>query len=141
HCWRAEALVRLENHAEARRSFDAYLKDPRPLPQPQVLAHVYLGRGLTRAKLGDDRGAIDDYNQALRLWPDSLTCAWRGWAYLAVNAPWLARGDFDKEVKLKLDYAEAWCGLGLAQARLGQADEAWAAAAQALKHGSMDAQV
>jgi tetratricopeptide (TPR) repeat protein len=135
HLWRAEALLGQKKYAQAQTSFDDYLRAARPLPKRDELAHVYLGRGLTRAQRGNYPGAIEDYSRALDLRPDSFTRTYRGWAYLAGNAVQLARHDFDEAIRLKPDNGDAWSGRGLIDARQGQVHEARQAAEQALRHG------
>src|SRR5262249_28145659 len=94
HLRRAEALLRQELYAEAERSFGDYLRAAQRTPKPEELAHVYLGRGLTRARLRDYPGAIDDYNHALALQPDSPARTHRGWVYLlACKDPLMAQRD------------------------------------------------
>jgi tetratricopeptide (TPR) repeat protein len=131
---RAEALLKLEKYAEAQRCFDDYLRAARPPPQREVLAHVYLGLGLTRARLGDYPGAIADYNRAVELQPDSFTRTLRGWAYLADKDTTMARRDFDEAIRLKRNNSDAWCGRGLIHARQGQVQAACEAAERALQH-------
>jgi tetratricopeptide (TPR) repeat protein len=135
HLWRAEALLGQKKYVEAEGSFDDYLRAARPLPKRAELAHVYLGRGLTRAQRGNYPGAIEDYSRALDLRPDSFTRTYRGWAYLADNAVLMARGDFDEAIRLKPDNGDAWSGRGFVQAKEGHAQEADRDARQALKHG------
>jgi tetratricopeptide (TPR) repeat protein len=135
HRWRAEALVGQKQYAQAEASFGDYLRAARRVPIGEELAHVYLGRGLTRAKQRNYPGAIDDYTHALDLRPDSYTRTYRGWAYLADNAVRLAQRDFDEAVQLKPDNGSAWSGRGLIHARRGQVEEAEAAAERALRHG------
>jgi tetratricopeptide (TPR) repeat protein len=133
YCWRADALYGEKKYAEARNSFDSYLKVARPRLKPEVLAHVYLGRGLTRIWLDDYPGAIDDYNHALWLLPDSSTHTHRGWAYLALKNLEMALRDFDEAIRLDRKNADARCGRGLVQAKRGRVWEARAEAAHALK--------
>jgi tetratricopeptide (TPR) repeat protein len=130
---RAEALLKDEKYPEARDSYDRYLKAAPPPVNPDVLAHVYLRRGLTRAQLNDNTGAIDDYTHSLGLQPDSITRTFRGWAYLALKSLEMALLDFDEAIRLDRENADARCGRGLVQAKQGRFWEARAEAAGALE--------
>ncbi len=126
--WRAEALVKLKRHQEAAQSLDQYFTTggkPRP--------EVYRVRGLVRVKLGDLRGAIQDYTRALELKPDAAVYSSRGWAYHAVSAPRLALPDFQEAIRLNPEDGDAYNGRGYAYMRTGQYPAAIADAEAALK--------
>jgi tetratricopeptide (TPR) repeat protein len=130
---RCKALRKGNKYEQARDSCDKYLKAAPPLVKPDVLAHVYQGRGLIRAQMKDYPGAIDDYTYSLRLQPDSITRTFRGWAYLAINDLAMALRDFDEAIRLDRKNAHACCGRGLVLARRGRVEEAHADAARVLE--------
>jgi tetratricopeptide (TPR) repeat protein len=59
----------------------------------------------------------------------------RGWAYLVYDAPRLALFDFKSAIKLNPADADAFCGRGMAQARLGDHRTAVDDALEALRLG------
>ncbi len=109
HQARGEALLELGRYTEAAAAMDRYqAKGP-----PQALASR--ARGLCRAKLGQYPGAIEDYTRALEIEraegkpADAPTLAYRGWAYLVMDAPKLAVRDFDAAVQLSGTHRAAEC--------------------------------
>jgi tetratricopeptide (TPR) repeat protein len=130
HRWCADLLLRLGRNEAAVAALDRYAKDGPPE------ASVHRDRGLALARLGRYSEALEDYTLALRLDPtDVTTYLRRGWHYaLLVNAPRLARDDFEAAVRLKAD-GEAYHGLAYARVRLGQLPEALAAVEQGQKVG------
>jgi serine/threonine protein kinase/predicted Zn-dependent protease len=126
---RAEALFRLGRFAEVVEAFDRYLETGKPLEL------VYRGRGLARAELGQYPGAIEDFTKALELHPTSAVQAYRGWAYLIVDAPKLAMRDFELAIELDPKNGDAYSGRGFARARLGLHREALRDATEALRQG------
>jgi tetratricopeptide (TPR) repeat protein len=130
HRWRAEALLKLNRYEQALRSFDQYLaRGGRPA------ADVYVARGLLRARAGRYAEAVGDYGQALALEPDSATFAYRGWVYLARQAPQPALDDFDAALRLDPDNGDARGGRGAALVHLGRLGEAVADAEKAVRSG------
>jgi tetratricopeptide (TPR) repeat protein len=123
----AYLLLGQQGFAEANSAFTAYLDRGPPR------AEVYLARGLTRVKLGDYPGAVEDYSRALQMRPDSKTRAHRGWAYLALEAPRLALADFQEALRLDRDSADAYNGRGIARVRLGRYREAVGDAEEAVR--------
>jgi tetratricopeptide (TPR) repeat protein len=134
---RARARVELREFKEAVADLDEYLRNHPPDTAPDVLADAYVLRGLTRAeiasraKVPDYSGAIDDYDRALRLRPNSPTHAYRGWAHLVSGELLLARADFTKAIDRSKHNWDAYNGRGLVHARLGCCDEALKDAARA----------
>jgi tetratricopeptide (TPR) repeat protein len=126
---RAEALFRMGRFDEVVTAFDRYLETGKPIEL------VYRGRGLARAELGQYPGAIDDFTKALELHPTSAVQAYRGWAYLVVDAPKLAMRDFELAIELDSSNGDAYNGRGFARAKLGLHREALRDAAEALRHG------
>jgi tetratricopeptide (TPR) repeat protein len=119
HLGKAEALFQLERYPEAAAALDGYLKHPNPAAGPKVLADVYRARGLTGAKLGHYADAIADFTLALSYQEDSVTHAYRGWAYLVSKAPELALPDFDKAIALDKNNGDAYYGRGSVRVKLG----------------------
>jgi tetratricopeptide (TPR) repeat protein len=138
HLGRAEALFKLERYKEALQALDHYLKRPKA-PGPKILAEVYRARGLTRVKLGHYADGIADFTLALNLREDSITHAYRGWAYLVSKAPQLALIDFEKAIELEKNNADAYTGRGLVRmklaVKLSDYQEAVADAEKALGRG------
>jgi serine/threonine protein kinase/lipoprotein NlpI len=139
HLGRAETLFKLENYHEAVLSLDHYLNQPGRGARPEVLADVHRARGLTEVKLGRYADAIADFTLVLSLKEDSVTHAYRGWAYLVSKAPQLALPDFDKAIQLDPNNGDAYNGRGAARVKLGvslsQYQEAIADAEKALYYG------
>jgi tetratricopeptide (TPR) repeat protein len=104
HFGRGAALFQLKDFKEAARAFDAAVKAGRQS------ADVYRLRAHSRAKLGDQAGAVEDFTRALALRPDEARL-WteRGLTYLLA---WerVARKDFDEAIRLNPDDAQAYLG-------------------------------
>jgi tetratricopeptide (TPR) repeat protein len=138
-----EAQMERKQYQEAVLSLDRYLEigevaaaDGRLRAAARTrLATAYGLRGLAREKLGDYAAAVGDFTQALRLRPTSTVAAYRGWAYLAQEAPRLAVPDFTQAIRLNPHNGDAYNGRGTAQARLGNHQAAVADAEQALRLG------
>lgn len=100
HQFRAEALLELNRFDDAVAALDRSMK------LAPATAGTHRARGLARAKLGKYAEAIEDYSRALELDrlqdkpADTLTLAYRGWAYLVFEAPKLAQRDFDEALKV-----------------------------------------
>jgi serine/threonine protein kinase/Tfp pilus assembly protein PilF len=124
HRWRAEALLRQEHYQEAQEAFDRYLKPPGPGAAAPVLANAYQARGLTRAQLHNYAGAIEDYNRALGLQPDSATHAYLGWVYVVSGVPMLALADFQEAIRLNEHNGDAYNGRGYLRVQSGEYDAA-----------------
>jgi tetratricopeptide (TPR) repeat protein len=141
---RGIVLLELKCYKEAETAFNHYLnKGGKPL------AAVYLARGLTHAKQGKYQDAVHDFSQALELdWLEHrhlqgwhANAEWlryRGWAYLIIQAPALARKDFDDALVINPRDADALNGHGLALARLGEGKNALADAELAVQLGPSD---
>jgi tetratricopeptide (TPR) repeat protein len=133
---RAEALLELERHREAAQAVDHYLAGA---GKPR--ADVYRVRGLARSKLGDRCGAVADYTRALEVDQlagkptDARTLAYRGWAYLTLDAPRLALADFEEAVRLDPPNADARNGRGYARVVVGDWRAAVEDAEGAVKRG------
>ena len=86
-------------------------------------------------KAGDYQGAVEDYTLALGLEPDQAAYAGRGWGYLALEVPVLARADFDRAVRLDPKDGDAHNGLAYSRVKLGKYREAVEGAEEALRIG------
>jgi tetratricopeptide (TPR) repeat protein len=136
HRLKAEALIELNQFAEAVTELDAYLKGA-----GKPVADVFRARGLAHAKLRQyDRG-VEDYTQALDIDsregrpPDPKTLKYRGWAYLLCDAPRLGLADFELVLKTTPHDSDALAGRGNARVRLGNTKDALADAEAALREG------
>ncbi len=129
HRLRAETLLKLGRYDEAGKALDLFLRDGKPS------AKVYQVRGLICAGLHQYTAAVEAYGRSLALQQDANTLAYRGWAYLKLDAPRLAVADFDTALQLDRAQADALCGRGLARVRLGQLAPAVADAEACLRDG------
>jgi tetratricopeptide (TPR) repeat protein len=79
-------------------------------------ASAYVNRGNIRDDLGDPTGALDDYSKALKIDSrDHNTFFNRGITYSRLERYNEAINDFKKSISLKMDYAPAYRGLGVAR--------------------------
>ena len=89
-----------------------------------ISAFTYLIRGYEKAELGDYKGAIASYTQAIRLdlSDNLLSIAYhnRGLAKSKLGQHRAAISDYDTAIRLKPDYADAYYNRGLAKSKLGQ---------------------
>jgi tetratricopeptide (TPR) repeat protein len=140
HQLRGETLLILGRVAEAAAALDRFLAHG----QPSVLASR--ARGLCRAKLGNYPGAVEDYTRALEIEQgegkpaDPVTLAYRGWAYLILEAPKLALRDFDEALRLGgSNQADCHAGRGYARVLLNQWQAAVTDAEAVRKEGKLPA--
>ena len=86
-----------------------------------ISAETYLTWGNTKYDLGDYKGAIADYDIAIRINPD-LASAYnnRGMAKDDLGQHFAAIADYDSAIRLKPDYANAYNNRGIAKSDLGQ---------------------
>ena len=81
----------------------------------------FIFRGFEKEGLGDYKGAIFEYTQAIRLKPDyALAYSLRGLAKYQLGQHRAAISDYDTAIRLKLDDASAYFFRGTAKAKLGQ---------------------
>ena len=86
-----------------------------------ISAETYLTWGNTKYHLGDYKGAITDYTQAIRLKPDNAEAYYnRGNAKGDLGQHLAAIKDYDIAIRLKPDLAEAYNNRGNAKGTLGQ---------------------
>jgi tetratricopeptide (TPR) repeat protein len=114
HRYRAEALLALGRYEDAGKALDRYLHGEKPT------ATVYRVRGLIHAGLRRYAEAVDAYGRSLALRQDAGTLAYRGWAYLELDAPRPALADFEAALRLDPAQTDALCGRGSARVRLGR---------------------
>jgi tetratricopeptide (TPR) repeat protein len=111
---RARALLALGRYQQAETSFTRFLK-----AGGVQTSDVFRGRGLSRMKLGNFPGAVEDYTRALELAPDSDVYQHRGWAHFFSDAWKLSLRDFSKAIELDSGALDAYVGRGLARVMLG----------------------
>ena len=86
-----------------------------------ISAETYFTWGNTKYYLGDYKGAIADYDSAIRLNPDNANTYYnRGTAKGDLGQHFAAIADFDIAIRLKPDIAEAYYNRGAAKSDLGQ---------------------
>lgn len=114
----AVSALRADRPEEAIRLYDAALA-AEGLPSDQrALLHV--DRGVVRARLGQPRAAIEDFNRAIQLVPEGATAYNnRGTVLLEVGAVQEAVRDFDRALLLAPNYAAAFANRAAAHVRLG----------------------
>lgn len=99
-----------------RRALAAFDEAVRTRPS----AGAYANRGATRARLGDARGAIEDFTRALALEPDDPEVLFnRGNAHLAAGDPGAAEADFSRALELRPGWLLARFNRGLARWQAG----------------------
>jgi len=100
-------------------------------------ADDYLSRGECRDALGDRDKALDDYNHALWILPDSVrACQLRGLHWSRADRYDLAMADYDAAMKLDPKFAVTYHALrGHCWAALGKNDKALADFDEALRLG------
>ncbi len=130
HLQRAKTLLKLDRYPEAGEALDRYEEKGKPAFE------VYLARGMIHAQLGKHAAAIEAYNLALQMKQDPTARTQRGWAYLHVDSPKLARADFQFALDKGEPTFDALCGRGMARVRLGQVTEAVADAAAAVRYAT-----
>ena len=98
-------------------------KPAEPLAQGNrsISAETYFMWGYTKYSLGDYKGAITDYTQAIRLKPDYATAYYnRGVAKGDLGQHFAAIADYDIAIRLNPDDAWAYNNRGVAKDHLGQ---------------------
>ena len=98
-------------------------KPATPLAQGNrsISAETYFMWGYTKSDLGDYKGAITDYTQAIRLNPDDAKAYYnRGIAKRKLGQHFAAIADYDIAIRLNPDDAKAYYNRGIAKRKLGQ---------------------
>jgi tetratricopeptide (TPR) repeat protein len=91
-----------------------------------VQASIYSDRGVAKWRMKQSKDAIDDFNQAIQLSPESATVYNnRGNALMDLGHPEEAIKDFDRAIALQPAYGAAYNNRGNAYAALHQYDEAF----------------
>ena len=86
----------------------------------QMTAKDFLRRGNLRYGQRDFRGAIEDYNQAIKLNPDDATAYYnRGVGRSELEDKKGAIEDYNQAIKLKPDYVDAYSNRGVGRSELG----------------------
>jgi tetratricopeptide (TPR) repeat protein len=108
----------------------------------QMTAEDLFKRALEKQNRGDNKGAIADYDQAIKLKSDYADAYYgRGLARYNLSDKHGAIADYDQAIKLKSDYADVYYGRGLARSDLGDKHGAIADYDQAIKLKSDYAEV
>ena len=98
-------------------------KPAKPLAQGNrsISAKTYFMWGNTKYDLGDYKGAITDYTQAIRLNPDHAKAYYnRGLAKSNLGQYFAAIADYDIAIRLNPDDADAYNNRGNVKSKLGQ---------------------
>ena len=98
-------------------------KPAKPLAEGNrsISAQTYYTWGNTKYDLGDYKGAIADYDSAIRLKPDHAKAYYnRGTAKGKLGQHLAAIADYDSAIRLKPDLAAAYNNRGIAKHDLGQ---------------------
>jgi len=83
----------------------------------------YIDKGTAKEKLGDYKGAIQDYNKSIELDPKfALPYNERGIAKKNLGDYKGAVQDYNKAIELNPNYANAYYNRGIAKSYLGQKD-------------------
>ncbi|HIH63216.1 MAG: TPR protein [archaeon GW2011_AR13] len=92
---------------------------------PAFLAECFSNKGSAKNNLGDDHGAIKDYDEAIRLNPENEK-AWnnRGVAKNQLRRYQEAIKDYEETIRLNPENEKAWNNRGVAKYRLGRYSEA-----------------
>ncbi|MEO0534364.1 MAG: tetratricopeptide repeat protein [Cyanobacteria bacterium P01_A01_bin.123] len=122
-----QGLSRLQagDHEGAIQSFD------RALRQQPGFADAFWSRAKARFGLGDTRGAIADYTQALQCRPSPEAHLGRALVKLSVGEPQAAIADANQALTLTADLPAAYNLMATAYRKLGQVEPAIAAYKQA----------
>ncbi|MGK7900211.1 MAG: tetratricopeptide repeat-containing serine protease family protein [Hormoscilla sp.] len=113
YMWRGEMLRNLERHAEAVEAYSQAI-DIKPHP------FAYNNRGNARSDLGDNSGAIADYNKAIEIQPDDASAyVNRGVVRSDLGDNEGAIADYNKAIEIKPDYAVAYVNRGNVRSDLG----------------------
>ena len=89
--------------------------------QSQSTYWGFIFRGLDKKMLGDYKGAIFEYTQAIRLEPDfALAYIFRGDVKADLGQHFAAISDYDTAIRLEPDLAFAYYDRGIAKYKLGQ---------------------
>jgi tetratricopeptide (TPR) repeat protein len=109
----AELFKNLKRYPEAIAIYDKILaKEPK--------AWVYSNRGIVRSDLGDNKGALADYNTAISIDPQSAKAySNRGGLKAELGDNKAAIADFDTAIRLDPQFAIPYSNRGLTKSKLG----------------------
>jgi tetratricopeptide (TPR) repeat protein len=114
----AVAALRSDRPEDAVRLYDAALAAD-SLPNDQR-ALMHIDRGVARARLGQTRAAVEDFNRAIQLVPEGATAYNnRGTVLLEIGATAEAIRDFDRALLLAPNYAATYTNRAAAHVKLG----------------------
>jgi tetratricopeptide (TPR) repeat protein/S1-C subfamily serine protease len=83
-------------------------------------AYAYNNRGSAKSAMGNKQGAIDDYDRAIAIDPQSATAYYnRGNAKLALGNKQGAIGDYDRAIAINTQFADAYYNRGKVKSDLG----------------------
>jgi tetratricopeptide (TPR) repeat protein/S1-C subfamily serine protease len=109
----AALLEQLKRHSAAIAVFDKIIAQ-----EPKAWA--YSNRGMSKAELGDNKGAITDYDSAIRIDPQfAKAYSNRGVLKAELGDQKAAITDFDTAIRFDAKFAEPYSNRGLAKADLG----------------------
>ena len=113
------------NFAIPSRYLTELLTEPTPTKplaegNRSISAETYFTWGNTKYDLGNYKGAIADYDTAIRLNPDAAIYYNRGNAKYNLGEHFDAIADYDIAIRLKPDYATAYYNRGLSKSMLGE---------------------
>ncbi len=81
---------------------------------------AYINRGFIKSKLGDNKGAISDYDRAIVINPQYATAYYnRGFSKSALGDKKGAISDYDRAISIDPQFAAAYINRGLAKSALG----------------------
>jgi tetratricopeptide (TPR) repeat protein/S1-C subfamily serine protease len=109
----AELFKKLKRYPEAIAIYDKIIaKEPK--------AWVYSNRGIVRSDLGDNKGALADYNTAISINPQyALPYSNRGGLKAELGDNKAAIADFDTAIRLDPQFAIPYSNRGLTKSKLG----------------------
>ena len=88
--------------------------------KPSSPAEIYYNRGNARYKLGDKQGAIQDYNQAIKINPNEAKAYYgRGNVRSDLGDKQGAIQDYNQAIKINPKDAEAYYNRGFVRSKLG----------------------
>jgi tetratricopeptide (TPR) repeat protein/S1-C subfamily serine protease len=109
---KADILSKQKKYAAAISVYDEMIR-----MRPE--AYIYRNRGLMKAALKDNRGAIDDYNQAIQINPNYANAYnSRGVIKAALKDNQDAIDDYSQAIQINPNYANAYVGRGITKAEL-----------------------
>ena len=124
HILRAEAHSAMENYLDAKEDYDSALDFDKLVSKEK--ANIYASRACIKEKIGDYRGAIDDYQASINLEPSPAAYRSRGLLLMSVELYVDALSDFDQAVNLCRgeDAVEMFYNRANAYRALGEFDKA-----------------